>query len=360
MADDFDALRSIRAPLGELDPERAARMRARALADVLGDDQAPGSVLTESGARGSTGSEAAVLELVPSADDAGPGRVPRSSGPAEPAWRPASSGSGSGRRPFLVVAAAAVVAVLIGVTIARGSDGTDVVADRPAPASVADLAANARRLADRPVAPGEYAHLRYRQGDPLDDADASSAHAVRTREIWSTSSGVGRDRSSVTVVDDEGRTVDTLEPERAVDYAQDAPAFGSFGYATLRDLPTDPAELRSVLRSGTFGPTDDDAVAHLVAELLMLDATPPMVRAAALTLLADDGATLREDTADRAGNRGIGIVAARDDGAATVYVVTPEGVLLGAYDVEPGSPIDPSAASWWTTVERQDRVTTLE
>lgn len=358
MADDFDALRSIRSPLGELDPERAARMRARALAGALGEDHAGGSVLTDAGARGTDGRDATVLELVPSAD--GARRAPSAPDPGEPTWRPASSGSGSGRRPFLLVAAAAIVAVLIGVAIARGGEGTDVVADRPAPTTVADLAADARRTIDRPVAPGEYAHLRYREADPLDEASGSAPYAVRSREIWSTSTGVGRDRLSVTVVDDQGRTVETLEPEREVDYPRDAPAFGSFGYATLRDLPSDPDELRSVLRSGTFGPTDDEAVAHLVAELLMLDATPPMVRAAALTLLADDGATLREDVVDRAGNRGIGIVAGRDDGAATVYVVTPDGSLLGAYDIEPGSPIDPSAASWWMTVEQQDRVTALE
>ena len=365
MADDFDALRSIRAPLGELDPDRSARMRARALAGVPGDDLDAGSTLTDAGSHPAPGteqrtaaSESSVVDLIPQPTTVG--RAGGSRRSTDPAGRLAAPGSG--RRPFLVVAAAAtILAVVIGLGVTRSRGTTDLAADQPAPMSVADLAVRAGRLADRPVEPGEYAHLRYEEGDLDTSVEGAAQHTVRTREIWSTSTGVGRDRSSaVAVVDDEGRTVDTIDRAREDDYDRDTPAFGSFGYGALRDLPTDPVELRAALADGTYGPADDYTVAHLVAQLLMLDATPPAVRAAALTLLADDGATVLEDMVDRAGNRGLGIVAPRGDGATTVYVVTPEAVLLGAYDIETGSPLDPGAATWWTTTELQDRVTTIE
>ena len=368
MADDFDALRTIGVPQADLDPERAERMRARALASLPGavrthdGHDAAGSVLTDTGTRRTvsgrrgdptTGADPRPALEVVGSSAAGRGGLRTGPDRAVP--------PGRGRRSFLVVAAAAaVVAVLVGIGVARTGRSTDVVADQPTTTTITDLAAAAGLTVDRPLAPGEHAHLRVEYGEPATASDGSAGTLIRTRETWATSTGAGRERqSAASLVDDAGVTTEAVDEAQDESYTEGSPGFGAFSYDELRNLPTEPGALRQALRSGTWGAPDDDSTeARFIGQILMSDVTPPAVRAAALTLLADRGATVLEDAADHAGLHGIGIVSPQPDGSTVVYVVSRSGVLLGSYVVEAGAPIDPAAAESWATVEARDRTTT--
>jgi hypothetical protein len=363
MADDFEALRTIRTGDAELDADRAARMRARALATVLGgadrdEGDQDGSLLTERAARrpqpGTADGDATprTLEVVTPFDGDGVRRAdPRSSRP----------GAGSGRRPFVVAvaAAAAILAVVVGIGVSRQSP-TGVVADQPARTSVTDLADRARLAVDRPLGPDEHAHLVVESGELTADGTGEPARQVRTRETWATSSGTGREKmSALELVDDRGEVVAVLDDAQDDSYTDGSPGFGVFGYDDLRALPTDPGELHAALRAGTWGTPDDDATeARFIGQLLMLDATPPAVRAAALRLLADRGATVVEDAVDHDGNRGVGIEWRLPDGTTVVYVLGDAGLLSGSYTLAPGAPADPAEAVSWTSVEARDRTAT--
>lgn len=363
MADDFEALRTIGAPVPELDAERAARMRARALSGLPGfAEERSGSVLTDAGVRADAetarpattttvedGDAPRVLELVgsPVADPDLRSSAPRS-----------AAGGGRTRRSFLAVAAAAaVLVVLVGLAVVRIGEPAGLVADQPRDTTVDGIADAAGLVVDDPLVPGEYAHLQVEQAQIFDAGGDLQLH-VRTRETWAASDGSGREKlSAADIVDDTGQVVGTFDEDLDVAYPDDSPGFGVFGYPTLRDLPSDPAALRAVLRAGTFGPADDAGEAASIADLLTLDATPPAVRRAALLLLAQRGATVLPDAADHAGTRGIGIVVPQPDGATVVYVVTPTGLLLGTYRVAAGDPVDPAAAESWTSIQVRDRVT---
>lgn len=374
MPDDFDALRSIRQPLGELDADRAARMRARALASVFaeagGDPSLDGgSVLTEAPERAGRSDRDRrdhrsprdrpdlVLRSVPT----GPTTEIHLDRPGDHAPAPRTARN-AGRRPFLVVAAAAaVVLAVIGFGLVRAGDRSDVVADQPRPTSVSGIAANAATVVDRPVAPGEYSYLAIEDGQPFTDVDGTPETHVKVRETWTSTTGDGRDRwSDTSIIDGSGQPAGTFDVATDSGHVADAPGFGSFGYAELRSLPTDPAELRTVLENGTYGHPTAYNRSHLLGQLLALDATPPAVRAAALTILAEDGATVVDDAADHDGRRGLGIVVDRPDGFTSVYVVTRDGQLIGAYDIVTGDTLDPDRAVDWYTVRDQRRVATTD
>jgi hypothetical protein len=381
MADDFDALRTIREPLGELDADRAARMRARALASTLGeaavdDGSAQGSVLTQvptphgppeprhprSERPRRRERPDHIVRLVPD----GPATEIRLDQPNERGGRGDGGhrpGSGQrGRRPFVAVAAAAaILAVVVGLAFARAGGRDQVVADQPRPTSVTDIAANAATLVDRPVAAGEYAYLSTETGQPFTDLDGTEQTHARVRDTWTSITGAGRERTSATeVVDGSGRTVATFDQATDTGDTAKVPGFGAFGYERLRSLPTDAAGLRAVLDSGELAPPSDYARSYLLADLLMLDATPPAVRSAALTILAEDGATVLDDAVDHDGHRGIGIVWTRSDGFTSVYVVNRDGLLVGSYDVVTGDALAPERAEVWVTVRDQRRVTTTD
>jgi hypothetical protein len=380
VADDFEALRTIGTPLADLDPERAARMRARALASTLGDEAADaptrsGAVLTESPTdRRPTGPRSPhadrprrrdradhIVRLVP---DGPPTEIhldrPGESQVIGDAGRRAD-GAAHGRRPFVVVtAAAAVVAIVIGLAVARSGQRSEVVADQPQPTSVTEIAANASTLVDRPLAAGEYAYLAVSDGQPFEVGDAEETH-VKVEETWISTTGEGRERTSATeIVDGSGRTVGTFDGAVDTGHTQGVPGFSVFGYDGLRSLPTDPADLRAVLDSGASWPVSAYSRSYIIADLLMLDATPPGVRAAALTILAEDGATVVADAEDRDGHQGIGIVLPRSDGFTSVYVVNRDGLLLGSYDVITGDALDPDRAVVWSTVRDQRRVASTD
>jgi hypothetical protein len=348
VADDFDALRTIRAPLGELDPERAARMRARALAGVLGD-AAPGRTATAVAERPDH------LVVVPDL----PAVEIHLDTPDHP--RHERTGAAAGRRTLVVAAAAAVVVVLfvaIG-ALRGGGERTAVVADQPDPAAIADLVANARAVPDRPLPAELYAHLVVEDGRPVSDVDGATETHAQTRETWTNPAGAGRDvLSDEVVLDDDGRPTATFSPGFEVDGASGEAIYAPFGYDGLRALPTDPVALDGVLRDDRFG-SDAATRMRVLRQLLQFDATPPQVRAAALQLLADEGATFVGAATDRSGQAGFGIRLVRADGLTTTFVTTRDGLLLGSYDVVTGvDPVPANAVSWSTVVER-DRVATV-
>jgi len=375
VADDFEALRTFRAADGGLDPERAARMRARALAGVLGDtaaldDPSDGAVLTEVPSDRRPGDSRAhperprrrdradhVVRLAPDGPTAEirldqPDRLP-----VDDRTVVAMAGSGS-RRPFVVVAAAAAIfAVVIGLAVARAGERGTVVADQPAPATVSDIATNAASLVDRPLPAGEYAYLTIEEAVPFTDPDAGAQTLVKVVETWTSTTGQGRQRSSATdIVDGTGRTVGTYDAAMDTGPTSNVGGFGAFTYEQLRSLPTDPGALRAKLGDGSLVKASDASRSNLITDLLLLDVTPPAVRSAALTILAEDGATLREGAVDHDGRSGIGIELTRPDGVTSVYVVSRDGVLVGAYDVITGDPVDPDHAVLWSSPRDQRRV----
>jgi hypothetical protein len=375
VADDLDALRTIRASAGDLDPERAARMRARALAGVFGeaaerDRTSDGAVLTQVHGDRRPADARAHPERPRRRDRADHVVRLEPDGPlAEIHLDPPDHPDGgdrtvvplagrSGRRPFLVVAAAAaIVAVVFGFAVARTGQRDTVVADQPAPTTVADIATNAASLVDRPLPAGEYAHLTIEEGLPFTDPMAGAQTRVEVTETWTSSAGDGRQRSAAPeIVDGTGRTVGTLGPASDTGPVARVGGFGAFTYDQLRSLPTDPTALRARLGDGSLAKASEASRSNLITDLLLLDVTPPGVRAAALTILAEDGATLRPEATDHEGRRGIGIELARSDGFTTVYVVDRDGVLVGAYDVAAGSPVEPDRAVSWTSPRDQLRV----
>lgn len=378
MADDFDALRTINAHRGDLDPERAARMRARALAGVFGDASAAeqpagAAVLTEAPDGAPAGDRTTqerrprrqdrvdhVVRLVP---DAAPHeiRLDRDDEPDLVVVGADQSRARSGRRPVAVaLAAAAVLALVIGLGIARAGRTNTVVADQPTPTSVDEIATNAATLVDRPLAPGEYAYLAAEEGEPFVDTEGVEQRHVLVRETWGSAAGDGRERRSAIEVVEGGTTVSTFDIPTDTGHVDQTNGFGSFSYDELRALPTDPTALRATLDAEQTVRPIDFTRAQLIRQILAFDATPPAVRAAAIRMLAEDGATLVPDAVDHDGRTGIGIVRERADGFTSVDVVTRDGLLLGSYDVITGDELSPDRAVVWYTPREQRRVASAD
>jgi hypothetical protein len=181
-------------------------------------------------------------------------------------------------------------------------------------------------------------------------------------EVWASSTDEGRERRSPTeIVERDGTPVGTFDElgndTGRVDLET---SFGPFSYEQLRALPSDPAELRTVLASDDRGPRSAFNRSLLITDLLAFDATPPAVRAALLTILAEDGATLLPDAVDHEGRAGIGVVVERPDGFTSVYVVTRDGLLVGAYDIITGDELRPDRAIVWSSPLEQRRVDSTE
>lgn len=383
MADELDALRTINAHHGDLDAERAARMRARALAAVFAD-AAP-----DTGTATSTTNSTSVL--TEPADERGPdaprpahaGRRRRPDradhlvrlvpdGPTTEIHldRPDEqdvvrigsneAATPSGRRPFAVaIAAAAVIALVIGFAVARSGTRDTVVADQPAPTTVAELAANAATLVDRPLAAGQFSYVAVERGTPFVTPDQVEETHVVVAETWASSTDEGRQRRSPTeVVDGGGTPVSTFDVATDTGRVPMTSAFGGLSYQQLRSLPSDPAALRAVLDNDERGPRTAYNRSLLITDLLTYDATPPAVRAAVLTILAEDGATLLPDAVDHEGRAGIGVMVERPDGFTSVYVVTRDGLLVGAYDIITGDQLTPERAVVWSSPRDQRRVDT--
>ncbi|MER0245960.1 CU044_5270 family protein [Streptomyces sp. HSW2009] len=117
-------------------------------------------------------------------------------------------------------------------------------------------------------------------------------------------------------------------------------------YDTLRDLPTDPVELRKALymRVDGRGPAADDAVLELLDSLLVVSKLVPDVQTALFRVaLHLPGVTLTPGVRDGAGRPGVGLSAQRASAAWVTWVFDEKTVTyLGTTDAAllTGAPVD--------------------
>lgn len=340
--DDLDPLRTIRQPIADLDPQRAARMRAKvmnAVDDDLRRELRPGERVDET-------------ELVSAPIDRGDYLG------AAPHRRRRSRG-------LVVAAAAIVVLMLLFVVVQRRAGQSSEVVSQPEAVSFAELIDRARALPDRPLPAGMFAYRASDDGEPQVGAGGKPVVSHRSRRVWVDATGASREVRSDAEIRPVGGSTGVVQPDTASDNRYTSSTggvgFGSLTYDELRSLPTTPNELKAALFADSTIAPDDGAVPALVADLLSWPETPPATRAAALDLLRSLGASDIGRVADHDGRLGVGIAVPGSNGAATVIVVDPGTViLLGVYTVGPATPREPGSAGSWMTITGNAVVASLD
>lgn len=328
--DPDDALRAFRADEARLDPERRARMaedaraRARALA-AAADDDAVGADAPDGTPPG------VVIDL----RDAAPRRR-------------------TSRRPLLGLEAAGIaVAVLVAFVIGihQGSQTTDLTAE---PTNERALVQAARDTPDHRLQVGSVLYHEVTEGKNRADGNARSNLSIeRTIESWVAPDGSGLQESSAegTLQDRAGSDV-VLAPQASLTASAGRLDFATFSYEQLRDLPVGGRDLLEVTMARVrSGDPSSSAVGSLLASLLAIDVTSPLVRAAAVDALFDAGVEPIGRVTLPGGQWGEGLVGQGGDGVRWLVVVDPVSVRSLAFvtgvSAEPDA-LDRSSARSWT------------
>ncbi len=340
---DLELLRTFRSELGELEPERQARLRVRVLA-VLDEDDRPGrSVRARAVDRTERAEpEATIVELRPVA---GPMRRRR--------------GERGRRVAFAAAAAVAAVALVAGALAVVTSDrGADVVTHlgAPDPVTLRDLAEASRRQPDQPLGDGQYLYTRERYvlgPDATVEASQQDVVSVFERETWLDRDGLGRlvNHDRVTL----RRTGETIrvEPPDGEQVITSPEPFGLFSYGELRSLPADPTELEARLLAGRpHGVPASDYLLSVAAHLLQPAVVPPATRGALYEVLAAHGVPVVPTATTWNGRPGVGLVGRSRSGAILRLIVDPEtGALLGSIAYRPdGQPPTASNVDEWREI----------
>lgn len=348
------ALLTIRVELAPLDDDIRARLRAGVL-DLVGLDGDGVATITptldiESPATGATepilldtlGEAGTVIDLTD--------RTPR---------RP-SRFPDAGRSPrdrVLLVAAAVIVSLLavgVGVTRQNGPATTEVTATLATATNGDELIAALAQAPDTPLADGRYEYERIESATPVNGGPQIS---VGTSQHWVNNQDSGRVVESANELLASGAPGEPRSPgrQRGSDISYDAPdtlRFHLLRFGDLRNLPSEPAALRSELLRLIGSSTEKkEDLYDGIADLLTLHSTPTAVRAGLARVLMDSGATVLGQVADRSGRSGLGIAVTLTDGSRRVFVLDVTTYhRLGDFTVPAGAPTTADAAIAWNTV----------
>lgn len=297
-----EVLASFRAELGELDAERARRVRAQF--DAAKGEPPP------LGARSFPAHDVVLV-----------------SAPARHGARTAAVAA----LAFAVVVGALAAVTLIG----RGTGDREVAASVPA-RSLAELAGLARRRSDEQLPAGKALLSVRREGRQVDGGVLVDHTTVRQ-----DASGAGTVAIDAELVLDGGGSSPVGSGEQVVGHG---PQLGSLTYDELRALPTAGEALLARLRGGasTEGGSPlgaemaDAAVAEQLARLLQFRVLPPGARGAAFEALALLGAREAGTASDRSGR--VGQLIEGGSGADRwIVIVDRDGTSVLAFGRGPGT-----------------------
>lgn len=331
-----DALRAFRAGEARLDPERRARMaeEARLRADKLagaagangglGPDAIPGDSL--GGSR---------TEVVIDLRDAAPRRR-------------------TSRRLLLGLEAVGVVAAVLVAFVIGIHQGSQTTHLGTEPTSERALVQAARDTPDHRLQGGSVLYQEVIDGkNRVLGNDKANLTIERTIESWVAPDGAGLQESSAERILQDRTDADVvLAPQASLTASAGRLDFATFSYEQLRDLPVGGRDLLEVAMGRVrSGDPSSSAVGSLLASLLAMDVTSPLVRAAAVGALFDVGVKPVGQIALRDGQSGEGLLGQGKDGVRWLVVVDPVSVRTLAFvtgvEAKPVM-LDRSTAGSWT------------
>jgi len=228
------------------------------------------------------------------------------------------------------VAAAVLVATLVGVTVLRhrATGGRSIAADSPRVAVAAGDAAAVAPLMERvalvagkkprvPVGKNEYVYIKSKvawldfvndgkSGNKDAGVDPMALSPVRTREIWIPAS-----QGDEGLIHDRGETFGLYGTEPNSYYA---------------NLPTDPTTLLAKIHAITKGQShsDDTAAFKFIGTALRESLLPPQVAAALYRAAAKiPGVVLVPDSVDAEGRHGVAVARTDEEGERREWIFNP-------------------------------------